>query len=95
MKLVRCADFLINGSREIVIAAKDKESAQEWLKEARLKYHPSQVILLVTPESTNDYLKAKEMLDNKTTAYICYNQMCKAPINKFDEYKKSLDKHLK
>ena len=88
MKMMRAADALILGTREIVIAG-DRQKAEKWLKQANLSYYPCQVVLLAGKDAKG-YLGSKKMIDGKVTAYICYNKQCKILITDFEEYKKAL-----
>jgi uncharacterized protein len=91
LKFLRSLDALANGTREIVIAAPTQEAAAKWLQVAAKSYHPMQVVLYAAKDSQG-YLKDKTMDGDKVTAYICYNQMCKAPISDFAEFEKALKK---
>lgn len=91
IKILRTLDALMKGSKQIIIAAKSKKDAQEWLNEASKVYHPSQVVLLAG-ENEDGYLKDKKMLNGKVTAYICFNQVCKLPISDFSKYLLELKK---
>ena len=85
MKILRCLDALMKGSKQIIIAANSQKDAQEWLNEASRTYHPSQVVLL-SGAREEGYMKDKKMINGKVTAYICFNQVCKLPITDFSQF---------
>ncbi|WP_454052878.1 thioredoxin domain-containing protein [Clostridium sp. Marseille-Q7071] len=76
--------------REITIVGDKKEEIDSILKEINNKYNPFTLVTLRGKES-NMILDSKEMIDNKTTIYVCENYNCKTPITDINELKNILN----
>lgn len=88
--------FIEYGSKEIVIVSnKDKDEAKEMVDMINKEFRPFTVTILYSNEcenikKVNPDLANYEVIDGKTTAYVCQNFSCKAPVTDV----KSLDEIL-
>ncbi|HAG43089.1 MAG TPA: hypothetical protein DCL31_06585 [Clostridium sp.] len=76
--------------REITIVGDKKEEINSILKEINNKYNPFTLVTLRGKES-NMILDSKEMINNKTTIYVCENYNCKTPITDINKLKNILN----
>ncbi|GEN35790.1 thioredoxin domain-containing protein [Aneurinibacillus danicus] len=88
--------FLFGPTQEVVIAAPNKQAAQEMVQEVRRHYMPNAVVSVVTNEAREKLLLLAPMLtdkttkDGKATAYVCENFACQAPVTSLEELKQQL-----
>lgn len=90
-------------TRKAVIAAeKGNSDAQEMINILQQNFLPYTVSLYLSPEKRdlikqNPFLKEFEndyqALDGRTTAYICQNRACHAPIRNVEDFKKIVKDH--
>ena len=90
-------DFYHDAPREIVIITpKTTEEAAPFLKVLNKQFIPNHVLVLTTQKKAKEYAKwlplteSKIAMDNKTTAYVCQNNICKAPTTDLIEFEKQL-----
>jgi uncharacterized protein YyaL (SSP411 family) len=80
-------DFSLGPSKEIVVAGTpDAEGTKALLTAARRPYLPRALMALHPPndgaiEALVPFLKQQVMINNKPTAYVCENYVCKLPTN--------------
>ncbi|MBX2990020.1 MAG: thioredoxin domain-containing protein [Bacteroidetes bacterium] len=79
-------DFSLDGVKQIVIAGRRHDEATgKMIKEIHSRYLPNSVILLAeeAPQmnfgSAGAFLKSISMIDEKPTAYVCENFVCRLP----------------
>jgi uncharacterized protein len=92
-------DFAVGPSQEVVIVGDPKEEVtQEMIRVVNSYFAPNQV-LLVHPTNKNEAKKIEALapfiekqiaLDDKPTAYVCRNYMCKLPTSDIDQLKELL-----
>jgi hypothetical protein len=88
--------FLFGPTQEVVIAAPNKQAAQEMVQEVRRHFMPNAVVSVVTNETRENLLLLAPMLTDKTTkdgeatAYVCENFACQAPVTSLEELKQQL-----
>jgi hypothetical protein len=87
----------IKHSYEIVIVAKEKKDAIEYINYLKKNQADNAYIILITDDNSNElktnieYLKNYILKDNKPTVYICHDFQCENTINDFQEFKKRID----
>lgn len=74
--------------REIAIVGEDKKEIDDILKEINNRYSSFNIVTL---RKKDGVLQPKEMVDNKTTIYVCENYNCKTPITDINELKNILN----
>jgi uncharacterized protein YyaL (SSP411 family) len=88
--------FLFGPTQEIVIAALNKQAAEEMVQEVRAHFMPNAVVSVVTNETKDKLLLLAPMLTDKTTqegkatAYVCENFACQAPVTNIEEFRRQL-----
>ncbi|GAB5527849.1 MAG: thioredoxin domain-containing protein [Roseivirga sp.] len=75
---------LTNPTAEIAIVGEDLPEAMLALNR---HYLPNKVLVGKKPGTTSDLalLQSREMLNEKTTFYVCYNKACQLPVNSVKE----------
>jgi uncharacterized protein YyaL (SSP411 family) len=92
-----CAlDFYLNRPKEIVLVGKTSDPETTALvQEIHSLYLPNKVVQLVDPnqslEKISPLLQGKSQIDGKTTAYVCYDFTCSAPVTSWSELKPLLE----
>ena len=90
-------DFALGSTKEIVVVGESSSSeTQKMLNLIREKFIPHKVLLfkdIDNPEISEiaEFTKRQNMIDGKTTVYICENYNCKMPVTDPE----SLDELLK
>jgi hypothetical protein len=90
-------DFALGPTKEIVVVGKDgSPETQKMLNLIRKKFIPGKILLfkdIDNPEISEiaEFTKGQNIIDGKTTVYICENYNCKMPVI----YLESLDELLK
>ncbi|WP_315861944.1 hypothetical protein [Paenibacillus larvae] len=90
-------------SREIVIAGDSgKESTRRMLRVVQQTFDPQSVLILVEDGKKGErvrelvpFVQDKASIDGKTTAYVCDNLSCKAPVMEAAELEQSLSRKEK
>lgn len=93
-------DFAVGPSREIVLAGqKDDPKTQEMLKILYDKFIPNKVVIF-RPASDDEakaivnlipFVKGQQVLEGKTTAYVCKNYNCQFPTTDIGKLKELLN----
>jgi len=84
-------DFAVGPSYEIVISGeKNSRDTMNMIKMLRDNYIPNKVVVLkeensVDLEKIAPYTKSQGVINNKATAYVCENFICKLPTNDPDK----------
>jgi uncharacterized protein YyaL (SSP411 family) len=90
------AQFLFGPVKEIIIAAPNREAAQEIVQEVQTRFMPNAVVLVITDETREKLLLLAPMLTDKTvlqekvTAYVCENFACQAPVTDVEQLRQIL-----
>ena len=79
-------DYSLSKPRQIVIAGEHGSAAtQELLREVHRHFLPNRILLLADGDpflvEKLKALRGMKRLDDKTTAYVCENFSCQAPVN--------------
>lgn len=82
----------------ILVGEKENQLTKEMLKIINENFLPNKIIILLDKSDpyfeklikTIDYLKNYEMIDGKTTAYVCRNYECNLPTNEIEKFKELL-----
>lgn len=90
-------------SREIVIAGDSgKESTRRMLRVVQQTFDPQSILILVEDGKKGErvrelvpFVQDKASIDGKTTAYVCDNLSCKAPVMEAAELEQSLSRKEK
>ena len=90
--------FINSKASEIVIVGnREDENAKRMIKSINSHFSPFTVVLFKDKENAEEgitsiapYTEAQGMVDNKTTAYICENFACMAPITDLKEFENVL-----
>ncbi len=91
-------DFLIGPTYEIVVVGgPHSQKAKNMLQAIRTGFVPNKVLLLKKENQKNlenlaEFTKDMEMIDNKTTAYICRDFACSKPTTEIQEVLEMLAK---
>ncbi len=101
--MLTALDFWLGPSQEIVIAGNlHAPDTKQMLDLVRGKFLPNAVILLHEPDDKGKpielvvpFIENQTAIDDKATAYVCENYVCKKPINNLSELKTLLDKIAK
>ncbi|MFZ1289465.1 MAG: thioredoxin domain-containing protein [Melioribacteraceae bacterium] len=92
-------NFQINSSQEIIIIGEKENSlTKEMLKIINDNFLPNCIVILCDKNSADfklqnkliPYLDNYEMVDGKTTAYVCQNYECSLPTNNLAKFKELL-----
>jgi uncharacterized protein YyaL (SSP411 family) len=77
-------DFLLSSIKEIAIVASDQPALNLFLTATWEKYLPHKVVAArltdETPSPRNALLRNRDMIDGRTTAYVCQNYVCNRPV---------------
>jgi len=91
-------NFLLGPTQEIVIAGNaDAKDAIEMLNITREKYMPNAIILFHPQVSAKSirkiapFIKNQTAFNNKATAYVCENYVCKKPVDNLEDLAKLLN----
>ncbi len=80
---------LTHPTAEIAIVGEDITDAMLALNQ---HYIPNKVVVAKKPQETSDLalLQNRDMVNEKTTWYLCYNKACQLPVNSLEEVLKQL-----
>lgn len=80
---------LTSPTAEIAVVGEDISAA---MLELNQHYIPNKVVVAKKPGSTSSLalLENREMINEKTTFYLCYNKACQLPVNNLEEVLKQL-----
>lgn len=70
-------NYLLNGPKEIVLAAENDDTLMDIVKQA---YLPCKILASTSTKMNLPILKGKKMVDGQPAIYICKNYTCKEPI---------------
>lgn len=86
-------ELLRNKSKEVVIVSGDKsESDQDFIDFFRGNFFPNTVVILKTEKNAHlPILQNRRAVGESTTAYICQNQNCLAPVSSLEDLVKTID----
>ncbi|SDH06016.1 hypothetical protein SAMN04489735_10105 [Aneurinibacillus thermoaerophilus] len=90
------AQFLFGPVKEIIVAAPNREAAQEIVQEVQTRFMPNAVVSVITDETREKLLLLAPVLtdkttqDGKATVYICENFACQKPVTSLEELKRQL-----
>jgi uncharacterized protein YyaL (SSP411 family) len=79
-------------SKEIVCIVQDKEDCRELYDYLAEHFEPNTNVLVQTEKNSPElqkvveYLKDYQMINDRTTYYICENHSCQAPVNQLPGY---------
>jgi hypothetical protein len=95
-KWLQAIDFAVGSMREIAILGNPEDQAtQAMVRTTWNIYNPYRVVAISNypphPESPT-LVKERKLIDEKPTAYICQNFICKTPINDLQAYEKQLNR---
>ncbi len=100
--MLTALDFAIGPTREVVVVAgSDQTDTNKMLNLLKKSYLPDTVVILKprgaeakTLETLAPYIAAYRSIDQKPTAYVCRNYVCKNPVNTTAQLKELLlEKH--
>jgi uncharacterized protein YyaL (SSP411 family) len=87
-------DFLLATPKEIAVIASDPASLNLFLSDIWGKYLPNKVVAARVNEQEIGgniaLLRNRGMIDDKTTAYVCENYVCKEPVTELDSLRRQL-----
>jgi uncharacterized protein YyaL (SSP411 family) len=87
-------DFLLSSPKEVAIIAKDQPSLKLFLSEVWTNYRPNKVVAArltdEQPSPTIALLSDRELIDDKTTAYVCEHYVCKEPVTGIEALRQGL-----
>ena len=85
-------DFLLSSPKEIAIVGTDQASLENFLKVTWRDYRPNKVVAanLVENATKTALLANRPTIDSKTTAYVCHNYTCQAPVTDLAAFAKQL-----
>jgi len=87
-------DYKASGSKEVVVIGKlDSDAAKSCLAFLRNEFMPNKVVAFGEPAELQDeaalaLFRGKQILEQKTTFYVCENNVCKKPTTDLEEAKK-------
>ena len=87
-ELLRVWDYQPQTAVEVIIVApqgKDAREGMRLLKEVRNRFIPGLVVVWVDPTKSVDdkqwpLLSGRQMIEEKATAYVCRNRVCRLPV---------------
>jgi len=93
--LLSALDFALGPNFEIIIIeGKNKTEANKFINEIRNQYLPNTISIKISSKDEKksiielcSYLKNYEIIENKTTVYLCENYQCKKPITNLKNLK--------
>jgi len=85
-------DLLVHGTCEVVIAGSEEFGQEnDFVKALRSVYCPENLMIYLNPKNREELislvpaLKEYQMIDNRTTAYLCRNYSCELPVTDLSE----------
>jgi uncharacterized protein YyaL (SSP411 family) len=96
--MIIAMDFWLGPTQEIVVAGNyQRDDTKRMIKVVREEFLPNSVVLLHEQgeagkaiEEVVPFVKSQTAIDNKSTAYVCENYVCKRPVNNVEELKELL-----
>lgn len=96
--MLTALDFFVGPRQEIVIAGvRDSDDTKKMIKLVYERFLPNAVIILHEPgqagkaiEKIVPFVKVQNMVDGRTTAYVCENFVCKRPVNDLKDLERIL-----
>jgi len=93
--LLSALDFALGPNFEIIIIeGKNKTETNKFINEIRNQYLPNTISIKISSKDEKksiielcSYLKNYEIIENKTTVYLCENYQCKKPITNLKNLK--------
>jgi uncharacterized protein YyaL (SSP411 family) len=93
-EMLLALDFEIADGREIVLlVAGEDENSEAMLEVLRRRYSPHDVLAIAAAEAAqaenagmSPLLRGRQLLDGKTTAFVCHNQTCRLPVNTSEQF---------
>ena len=87
------ANYYLDISKEVVIVGRKKDRLTEKvLNYFKNNFNPNRVVYFKKSENRNKFIPLpivnKEMLEGKTTVYVCQNSFCKYPTSNFVDFKR-------
>jgi hypothetical protein len=88
-------DFLLSTPKEVAIVGTEATSVREFIQEAWKGYRPNKVVA-ARLESDEDAGRKNALLENRplvnglTTAYVCQNYTCQAPVTELESFRAQL-----
>jgi len=79
--------YVSTPTAEISIVGPEVERFRDQLYD---RFLPNKVVMGAKQSSNLPLMKSKEMLNDKTTIYVCYNKTCKLPVNSVEEALKQI-----
>ncbi|MBI3859338.1 MAG: thioredoxin domain-containing protein [Thaumarchaeota archaeon] len=94
--MLGAVDLLVNGQKEVVITANDRESAKEMTAIVRATFMPGMATIVATQKNAAALAKATPLLEGrspgkKPVAYVCENFTCKLPATTPDQLREQLN----
>ena len=89
--MLKALGFRASEPRQIVLVPGEDDAAMRNV--LRTTYQPNKVQLLPADrlkQARLDLAKGKELIDGKTTAYVCYRGLCEAPTNEPETFRTQL-----
>ena len=88
-------DFMLSTPKEIAIVGVDESSLSAFLRETWRGYLPNKVVAGTLAEDhgktqPNALLQNRTTVDSKTTAYVCQNYTCQAPVTDLASFRQEL-----
>lgn len=92
--LLQAYQYLQVPTREIVIV-QEKEEGNGMVEILNESFMPYTVSLMVSPDKSHiietiPFVRDYHTIDGKTTAYVCENFTCQAPVTRLNEFKEAL-----
>lgn len=72
----------LNPTAEILLVG---DQAQEQAMEINKTYHPNKILMATTTGSSLPLFEYKTAVNNITTIYVCFDKVCKRPVNNIDD----------
>ncbi|MDO8431948.1 MAG: thioredoxin domain-containing protein [Candidatus Binatus sp.] len=94
--MLEAVDLYQRGPTEIVlVGGRDSAELQEWIERLGLIYVPNMALFIADPAGADggfvpEQVRGKRQLDGRTTAYVCREHTCTAPIASFKELAREL-----
>ncbi len=94
--LLTAADFALGPTKEIVVAAKSRHEAEDFLRLLNAHFIPESIILFrpEKPERLAPWLEPLSPIEGKATVYLCENYACRLPITEIDQLKESIRRRV-
>ncbi|HQE65665.1 MAG TPA: thioredoxin domain-containing protein, partial [Bacillota bacterium] len=81
----------------VIVGSRRDENAKRMIKSINSHFNPFTVVLFKDSDEAGDeitsiapYTEAQGMVDDRTTAYVCENFACMAPVTDLQEFENAL-----